>query len=246
MIAGPSKHRTAECWARSVCIAVLLACAGSPAFAAPTDVAAVRALIETDPAMAAYRSEVDSLCAPFSVLATQRIPLSLLENILREGVSKGVSSSALQAALTKEALRLVEAKEILAASAGDPSAAVAGQLFEERLKRLSLVLQGGVPREVATSILAVSPGRGLTFSETLLAILQVGPLDSREMIDLARGVLASSLTPASYRALPPLFVRARLRGLGMGETAGLIEGLLSRGFGIIQIDAQIRNHARKP
>jgi len=232
---------------RLLCIAVLLLCASFPALAAPSDVAAVRELIETDPSMAAYRSEVDALCAPFSVLAVQNIPLSLLENVLREGVSKRVSAAALPAALVAEARRLVEAKGILAAS-GDRSAPVSRQLFEERLRRLSLVLQGGVSPEVATSILALSGeiGRGLTFGETLLAILQVGPLDSRETVDLARSVLASSLSPASYRALPPLFVRARLRGLGMSETASLIERLLSRGFGIIQIEAEIRTYARMP
>ncbi len=235
-------------WARSLCVALLLAGLSVPALAAPSDVAAVRELIESDPSMAPYRSEVDSLCAPFSLLAAEQIPLSLLENVLREGVSKGVSPAVLPEALNAEARRLVDAKHLLAASGGDRSPGVSGQLFEERLRRLSLVLQGGVSPEVAAAILASSGevGRGLAFGENLLAILQVGPLDSREMIDLARSVFASSLTPASYRALPPLFVRARLRGLGMGETARLIERLLSHGFGIIQIEAEIRRQARMP
>ncbi len=248
MIAPRSGPPSASSSARRMCLVLVLVGVGFQAFAAPNDLSAIRTLIATDPAMLPYRGEVDALSAPFSLLAEHQIPLSLLETVLREGASKAVSASVLRKALNAEAERLLQAKRILEASGGEEAAPAFGRRFEERLKRLSLVLQGGVGPQTISSVLSAAgeSGRGLTFCETLLAILQVGPLDSQEMTELAKSVFASSLAPESYRSLPPLFVRARLRGLGMGETANLIERLLYRGFGVIQIEAEIRKHARMP
>lgn len=252
-------HSRASPLGRALGLLVLIAAASPAVVAAPDDLSTVRRLIETDPGMADYRAAAPQLCAPFRVLEEQGLPLSLLTPVLREGAAKGVSPSLLQHALAAEARRLVEAASILDRSAPSGSTAdhearsgnraargSGGPPPVESLRRLSLILQGGIEASTISTILAAagSTSRGLSFGETLLAILAVGELDSRQMVELARSAFSGGLPETAYQALPSLFVRARLRGLGMAETARLVDRLLAKGYGVIQIEAEIRQQAR--
>ncbi|WP_455383038.1 hypothetical protein, partial [Salinispira pacifica] len=167
-----------------------------------------------------------------------------------EGAAKQVAPRLLLEALQNGAERVRTAASILKEARLWPSGlgrdAVAAR--EERVRRISIVLQGGVSPLIVSTLLEDSSGpngsvaldRVLRLCETLVAVLQVARVPDPDLLSMAVTLLSSRLPEASFQSLPPLFVRGRVEGIDGATLAQTVTSIAARGGGIIQMDNEIR------
>ncbi|HUX12681.1 MAG TPA: hypothetical protein VMW87_06610 [Spirochaetia bacterium] len=210
----------------------------------------IESLVRENSAFVQYRPEITSIVDQFHALKADGLPSRLLDDVLREGAAKRVPPSRLLAALQAAASRIRTAAGILKDSQMWPESLTPQvvSLREELVRRLCIVLQGGVsPLIVSTLMSSVTGGgaspsaeRALRLCESLVAILQVAAVPGPDLLSMATTLLSSRLPDASFQSLPALFVRGRIYGLDATTLAQTVTAIASRGGGIILMDNEIR------
>ncbi len=202
------------------------------------------------PEFSGYRGEADQILKLFHDLKASGLPSVPLVDLLREGAAKHVAPDVLYGALKKSAERIRVSARILQQTHLWPEGLKPAEVRRriELVRRVGLVVQGGVPEILLTSLMSGSPRpeKGLRLAEALVGILQVADVPEADLLAMSNTILGGRLPEATYSSLPGLFVRGRVLGLSGEGIARIITRIASRGGGIIQMDAEIRRQGGQP
>ena len=113
---------------------------------------------------------------------------------------------------------------------------------EDKLRRMSLYINGGMPPDVILRMLKPTQSdRTLCFSicDALLEISGIYDLSPEHMITLGTVVANSGLGTAGIDALPSLFLKARVSRIPTDDVISLVTTALSKDGGIVAIDREL-------
>ncbi len=176
----------------------------------------------------------------------QNVPIGPLIDKLREGASKRVEAERLPGALRETIDRMLRARSILEQA----GAADAGS--EENVQAVSVLLQRGLPEELARQLIAraLQAGRGMQAAraacDAVTSLLAVRAMGEQDALKVGELLLASKLPVPAYRSLVSVYLKAKASALDNSEILNdVIISTLESGGGIVSMDEKIGGRAAR-
>lgn len=113
------------------------------------------------------------------------------------------------------------------------------------IKKYALFLRQGISEAVISSILrdvctlGKKNDEALSLLRTLANIPSNQELGEQDLLALAKTILRSTMSPASYTALSSLYIKGKLKNLSVEDITNIIMDVLSEGKGLIRIEQEI-------
>jgi hypothetical protein len=221
------------------------------------------------PDAASYLSIKEDLSFLFSEARARNLPLSLLYERLREGISKHVPPQRLLKALefdVEQLSRIVEMMKVVDALSfsrreihffikegiqWDVLNREQNTPVFDLIHQLSLLNRSGISIESMSNLFtcAIENEKSInTMLPVLHSLIKIPGLDNlkeRETVDLGKALIKSALSPDSYGTLSSIFVKGRIYHLNYSTISDIVVKVLNRGGGIVQIEQEIIQRGRK-
>jgi hypothetical protein len=208
------------------------------------------AWLQTDDKSSQYTDFITAITERINQIESKSLPLSLIFEKVKEGVSKRVSGQKLIAALDDLTACMIDASGLYEKA----RARYAETKLPPRnrfIRNTSIFLLGGLDSETVVFPLLVSsieahdnPDRFIAVCSMLLEIRSLQINDQQALQSLGEVLIESRLPPASYGSISSIFMKARARGMGASEALSMITGIIAKGGGIIQLDQEMQRRLR--
>ncbi len=188
----------------------------------------------------------------FEAAGAALVPAELLIDVLNEAAARGIPSPRIIPALKERLVDMIRLKNIIDKRQnclrGEQNG---GQDTQAALlKDVSLLQRRGIPFGVIETVLDASCASGkksaaaLSALRTLVNIPSLGELSDEQMTALVTAILQSSLSPAGYSALSPLYIKGKMKNMTSSEITEIIISVLREGKGLIRIEQELDRRRR--
>ncbi len=214
-------------------IMLLAALLAAPAFG---DDGGASSWLDSEPRARPYDAVRQDILKIFDEAAQAPLPVALLMEKLKEGVSKRVPADVLLAALRAEQNRLSVAWDLVDRQDG----AIQPGGREEAVRRIDLLLVAETAPTTIESVLDAAASARRTSSDAVEALGVLAQVKlSMELTDpllktLGTAMLRSRMGAGVFGSVLTVLVQARTRGMSTDAAVAMVTGVLASGGGITQ------------